>query len=709
MKCYTGKTIWFTGLSGSGKSTLSSMLKNVLESRGVPVVLLDGDMVRHGLNRDLGFSVQDRAENIRRAGEVAKILSDAGHTVIAAFITPMESLRKAVRGIFESDRFIEIFLDCSLKICEARDRKGLYKKARKGEIPHFTGISAPFDPPTAPDLVVPTGIQTVEQSLGSILAFVDKKFSDLTPDSPRTLGLSAAHSPKRVLVIGLDCVPPSLVFDEAGKDLSNIRALMDHGTWGPLRSTDPPITVPAWTTITTGRDPGELGLYGLRNRLDHEYSEMVVTNSSYVKVPRLWDYLQRAGKASILLGIPQTYPPKPHKGITVAGFLTPGIESDYTYPSEVAKELQHTAGGDYLPDVKDFRTDDKERLLSDLYTMVERRFRVARDFLIHKPWDFFMLVEIAPDRLHHGFWRYGRPDHPRFEPGNQYENVLRDFYRFLDNQIGSLLGLMEDETTVLIMSDHGARNMLGGVCINEWLIRNGFLVLNRHLEHVTTLTLDMIDWSRTQAWSEGGYYARIFLNVKGREPEGVIDATDYEAFRDNLAERLRTLDDGNGNVISNKVLKPEEIYRRCHNVPPDLMVYFDNLNRRSIGTVGGKDILLTAVDYDLDHANHDPEGIFIGARMADLRRGEVLGKRIENASCLDMTPTILHEFGLPLPEGVGGKIISIDEAGYSGIATGPRSPADNDKSAADVSSSPKGYTSEEEEIVKKRLRDLGYI
>jgi len=673
------------------------------------VVLLDGDMVRHGLNRDLGFSVIDRAENIRRAGEVAKILSDAGHTVIAAFITPIESLRKAVRGIFEPDRFIEIFLDCSLEVCETRDRKGLYRKARRGEIPHFTGISAPFDPPTSSDLMVPTGVQTVEQSLGSVLSFVDKRFSDLTPDRPRSLGLVGTHSPKRVLVIGLDCVPPSLVFGEAAKGLSNIRALMDHGIWGPLRSTDPPITVPAWTTITTGRDPGELGLYGLRNRMDHEYGEMVVTNSSHVEVPRLWDYLQRAGKTSILLGIPQTYPPKPHNGITVAGFLTPGIESEYTYPPEIAAELCGTAGGDYLPDVKDFRTHDKERLLSDLYTMVERRFRVARDFLIHKPWDFFMMVEIAPDRLHHGFWRYGRPDHPGYEPGNPYENVLRDFYKFLDNQIGTLLGLLGDETTVLVMSDHGARNMLGGVCINEWLIRNGFLVLHRRPEQEKPLTADMIDWSRTEAWSEGGYYARVFLNVKGREPQGAIDPADYESFRDKLAERLRTLDDGDGNVISNQVLKPEEVYARCRNVPPDLMVYFDNLNRRSIGTVGRHDILWNTENADLDHANHDPEGVFISARMADLRRGRIKGLRTEDASCLDITPTILHEFGLPLPEGVGGKIININGPGYSGIAGGPRSPAQYEDSAADGSSSPKGFTSEEEEIVKKRLKDLGYI
>jgi adenylylsulfate kinase len=284
MKWHRGKTIWFSGLSGSGKSTLSSLLKTIFESRGVPVVLLDGDLLRGGLSCDLGFSQVDRAENIRRAGEVARILSDAGHTVIAAFITPMESLRAAVRGLFEPDRYVEIFLNCPLEVCESRDPKGLYCRARAGDIPDFTGISSPFELPSAPELVVPTGHQTVEESLGLLVGFLETRFPDLRCDSspgPRRIG--ADHGEK-VMVIGLDSVPPSLVFDRAEPDLMNLRALMDHGVWGPLRSTDPPITVPAWTTMTTGKDPGELGLYGFRNRLDHGYGPMVTAHASHVRL-----------------------------------------------------------------------------------------------------------------------------------------------------------------------------------------------------------------------------------------------------------------------------------------------------------------------------------------------------------------------------------------------------------------------------------------
>ncbi len=707
---HRGKTIWFTGLSASGKSVLSSMLKVILESRGVPVVLLDGDILRQGLNRDLGFSTQDRVENIRRAGEVAKILSDLGYTVLSAFITPLESIRKSLRAIFEPGRFAEIFLDCSLEICEHRDPKGLYSRARKGEVPEFTGISSPFERPETAELVVPTGKQTPEESLNLLLSFLEKHFSDLSTDFSKQI-VGGGVGRRRVAVIGLDGVPPSFVFGEAAGDLPNLRALMEHGTWGPLRSTDPPITVPAWTTITTGKDPGELGIYGFRNRMGYDYGEMRTANDLHLQVPRVWDYIERTGRSSILMGIPQTYPPRPHNGITVCGFLTPQGSTAYTHPAEIALELSGIAGGDYIPDVTEFRTNDKERLLSEIYTMVARRFRVASDFLLHRSWDFFMMVEMAPDRIHHAFWKYFNLDHRLYQPGNRYETVVKDFYGYLDSCVGSLLALLDDNTTVIVLSDHGARTLMGGVCVNEWLIRNGYLSLSAQPDSETPLTPEMIDWSRSTAWSDGGYYARIFINVQGREPAGTVRSSDYESFRDELAARLAGIPDEKGRPMANRVLKPEQIYRCCNNVPPDLLVYFDGLARRSIGTVGGGQVHRFGNDTGPDDANHDPQGIFISTRMADLRNGKKIGRRVDDASCLDITPTILGEFGLRVPEGLEGRIIGLGEHSDAGSPTSP-SHWGNEREqihCAPNSSSIQGYSPEEEEVLKRRLKDLGYI
>jgi adenylylsulfate kinase len=153
---HKGCTVWLTGLSGSGKSTLANLLEKALWERGVRSYVLDGDNVRHGLNKDLGFSPEDRTENIRRIGEVAKLFTEAGVINSTAFISPYRADRDLVREIMNDGDFIEVMVDCDLDECEKRDPKGLYKKARAGEIPEFTGISAPYEAPEKPELTINT-------------------------------------------------------------------------------------------------------------------------------------------------------------------------------------------------------------------------------------------------------------------------------------------------------------------------------------------------------------------------------------------------------------------------------------------------------------------------------------------------------------------------------------------------------------------------
>lgn len=161
--------MWLTGLSGSGKSTLAQEVERRLAERGVRTYVLDGDNLRHGLNRDLGFSAQDRQENIRRAGEVAALFLDAGVVVIVAFISPYRSDREQARGRVEEGRFFEVYVRCPLEVCEARDPKGLYRRARNGEIPEFTGVSAPYEEPEAPELIADTHKESLPESAGRIL------------------------------------------------------------------------------------------------------------------------------------------------------------------------------------------------------------------------------------------------------------------------------------------------------------------------------------------------------------------------------------------------------------------------------------------------------------------------------------------------------------------------------------------------------------
>ncbi len=171
---HKGFVIWFTGLSGAGKSTLAVEVEKQLFKLGCSTYTLDGDNIRHGLNKNLDFSSKGRIENIRRIGEVAKLFTDAGVIVCTAFISPYKKDRNSVRQLLDKNRFIEVFINCPLKECEKRDPKGLYKKARKGEITDFTGISAPYEQPENAEITVDSSVETVKESAGKILEYLNK-------------------------------------------------------------------------------------------------------------------------------------------------------------------------------------------------------------------------------------------------------------------------------------------------------------------------------------------------------------------------------------------------------------------------------------------------------------------------------------------------------------------------------------------------------
>lgn len=170
-----GTTIWFTGLSASGKSTVAVLVDQMLVDRGRAATVLDGDNIRFGLNRDLGFSPEDRTENIRRIGEVAKLFAESGVIALTAFISPYRSDRDRVRGIHGDGDFIEVFVNCPLEVCEQRDPRGLYAKARRGEIPEFTGISAPYEAPFNPELTLDTHGESEEESARKVIELLEAR------------------------------------------------------------------------------------------------------------------------------------------------------------------------------------------------------------------------------------------------------------------------------------------------------------------------------------------------------------------------------------------------------------------------------------------------------------------------------------------------------------------------------------------------------
>ncbi len=500
--------------------------------------------------------------------------------------------------------------------------------------------------------------------------------------------------PQKVFVIGLDCATPQLVFDRWRDDLPNLKKLMENGAWGELRSTDPPITVPAWTAMLSSKDPGQLGFYGFRNRKNHSYDEMYFANSQFVREDRVWDILARNRRKCIMLGIPQTYPARPVAGCLAASFLTPGTGSpNFTFPRELKDELDAACDGEYIIDVKEFRTGKKEWLLEQIMRMTESRFKAVHYLMDNKEWDFLMFVEMGVDRIHHGLWRDMDENHPDYEKGHPLENAIHDYYRYLDTEIGKLLEKLESmrgDISVMVVSDHGAKLMTGGILVNEWLIENGYLVLKQYPDGPVRLTNDMIDWSRTTAWGSGGYYGRLFMNVKGREPLGIVPGEDYDKVRGELKAKLEAICDPDGMNIGTRAHRPEDLYHDVKNIAPDLILYFGNLDWRSVGTVGTKgDFHTFENDTGPDDANHDYNGIFImtpmsalrgagaaaagtdkggdgsvvtvagGAAAADDGCGEnesiPMGRKLEGLRIYDVAPTILDRMGVRIPADMIGK------------------------------------------------------
>jgi len=457
---------------------------------------------------------------------------------------------------------------------------------------------------------------------------------------------------KKLFIIGLDCASPKTLFDDFRVECPNIKRLMDSGIYGKLRSCDPPITIPAWMVMSTGKSAGALGLYGFRHRKNNSYNDFWIANSYNIKEPKVWDIIAEKGLKSCIVGVPPTYPVQKINGCLVSGFMTPDNNSEFTYPPELKEEISKNIGS-YHFDVK-FRVDKKEKLLKDIYSLTRLHFKTVKYLIQNKIWDYFKFIIIGLDRFHHAFWKYYDKEHPKYEKESPFEDEMRKFYTYIDTEIGETLDMLDENTIVMIVSDHGAKAMKGLICVNMALEELNLLKFKTKPKPGTRIEEADIDWNNTYAWGWGGYNARIFLNLEGRELEGIINIKDYEKMRDLISEKLKEVTDDKGNPLTTKVFKPEELYEVIRGDAPDLIVYFDDLNWRSAGTVGYKSKYLKENDTGPDDAVHDWYGIYI---IYDPKKK--IGKNFGVRSILDIAPTSLKLLGFDVNPDMEGKIIEI--------------------------------------------------
>jgi predicted AlkP superfamily phosphohydrolase/phosphomutase len=485
----------------------------------------------------------------------------------------------------------------------------------------------------------------------------------------------------RYLVIGLDGAPPELLFGD--ERLTNLRHLMEAGCYGRLESTIPPTAAPAWMSLATSQDPGSLGIYGHRARPDYSSTGLEPVDFTAMHQSTVWDELAGHGQRSIILDGPPPYLPRRLKSACNGCPRTPDTSGAVSQPRAARYELERQVDG-YPAGRWRVPVDEQARLRNEVVALAGHHFERARHLIQDHDWDFLQFVEVGGDRLQRAFWSRHDPRHRQHLLGNPDQNVIRDYYHYLDDELGSVLELLDDNTAVLVVSVAGAQCLDGGFCLNEWLIQEGLLVLEEYPARPTPFERLKVNWDQTRVWSEGGPQAQLFFNLNGREPHGAVDPAQYDQFAAELSGRLETLRDGTGQPLKVRVFKPIEIYRAARNVAPDLIVYLGDLHWSSVSSVGRRSLHIQAPDSALDDCAPAQFGSFVLAAPNSPLSGE-----IEGAHLFDLAPTLLELGGYPVPPSMQGRSLV---AGLELTASGTG-----------------GLTPDEEEIVRERLRGLGYI
>ena len=549
-----------------------------------------------------------------------------------------------------------------------------------------------------------------------------------------------------LLVIGLDGATLDLVRPWAAEGrLPVLRGLMQRGTWGRLRSTVPPATFPAWTSLVTGVNPGRHGIFDFSARVPGTYRVRFV-NGSHRRAPALWTRFSAAGRRVAVLTVPATYPPEPVAGVMVSGFDSPlatAIDGSFVHPRALYGEIQGLVGRLPFADFQEVDTGPgwHADALARLLDGIERRTTLARTLLVRERWDAFMVVFGESDTVAHHFWRFHDRRSPRHAPG-PFGDAVRHVYEALDAAIGTLLAAAPSDATVAVVSDHGS----GGagdrvVHLNRRLAECGLLAFTRRtpaarlagaargialraLPHrwlgglvrrlpaaasrlESAHRLGGIDWRRTTAYSEElDYHPSVWLNLRGREPEGTVDAADYHTMRDDVARGLLEWRDDAGRGVVRRVWRREELYRGPFVASaPDLLVELartDGYTASCLRSGGPGPALRRLAPHEYGsgkgsgmNGSHRRHGLVVLAGRDVRAAGEIPAVEI-----LDVVPTLLALGGLAVPEELDGRPIEAALQASAPLVADPvPAPA----------TPPIDYGAAEERDVRARLTALGYL
>ena len=558
----------------------------------------------------------------------------------------------------------------------------------------------------------------------------------------------------RVLIIGLDGATFDLIkpWVESGR-LPNMSRLLRDGVSGKLRSTIPPMSPAAWNSFMTGKNPGKHGIFDFTERKPQSYEARFI-NAGWRKTPAFWHALSEAGKRVAVLSVPFTYPPEKVNGVMVSGMDAPGVaglvERSATYPPELCDEIRSRVG-DYPMGPNFFAYTDPREMVEAAVRTIEKKTAAALYLYQREPWDCFLFVLGETDGASHRFWRFCDPASPLkngLAPDRGLSGGMLRVYQKADEAIGRFLDVASEDTSVIVMSDHGnGGNGDKAVYLNRWLENerllrfkagNGFVSavlewakrfglrvipprIKQMLYRLTSLPntveswvrFSAVDWRQSRAYSEETpYFPSIWINLKGREPLGVVEPGDYASTCDQVKAALEQWRDPyTGQKMVKRVFRREDLYSGPYvDRAPDLTIEW-NLDgeysyvfRPSTGRKRPPVCKLDPAEMKtVKSGDHRDHGIFIAAGP-DLKTTT----EISGAEIIDLAPTILYLSGLPVPTDVDGRVLGeIFQDGH--LAAHPVRHVDAGASEVEPIATPRGFSGEEEEAVKARLQGLGYI
>lgn len=539
----------------------------------------------------------------------------------------------------------------------------------------------------------------------------------------------------KALVIGLDGATFTVLTPlmQTGY-MPNLQKALARGAYGELFSTIPPVTALAWPSFMTGKNPGQHGLMGWQGRLNARF-ERPWLSGRQVRGSKLWHLADRAGMRTCVVNVPVTYPPEPLNGVMITGLLTPGLETEFTYPPEIKAALL-AAVPDYQIDIdvqgSQPNTQSLEAIrcfLDQALTVTQTRGRAIRWLLDRERPDLAVVVFELPDRLQHILWRYVEQLPRPVEGVDGAALIQADLlacYQALDEEIGRLVDRLPPQAYLVFLSDHGFGPWNTNVHLSDWLARQGWLAYDRRriggwemlrwvgsrlkrrlpsaLKRRTLQTFSLLrtlDWSQTQAYAGLPTEYGIFVNLRGREPAGIVEAADYGALRNDIIEALREWrDPQNGQPIMKAVYRREELYTGPFvTQAPDII--FELQRGYRVSDLTGRGALFSDVSQE-PWGFHEREGVW-----AMSGPGIEPQPRAQSARILDVMPTLLYALGLPVPDNVDGRALlelftpawRTDHPLRSQHVTG--------EEMGLQTSQP--FSAEEEALIEERLKGLGYL